>query len=58
LPDEPDPHEIAVEWVPIEDLANLPVISDISEQLIAALNGAAPAFFEDNRRASLELNKR
>lgn len=58
LPDEPDPHEIAVEWVSIEDLAKLPVIPDISEQLIAALNGAAPEFFEDNGRTSMELDKR
>ena len=57
MPGKPDPHEIAVEWVPIEELTELPVISDISEQLIAGFNGP-PSFFEDDGSASMELDKR
>jgi hypothetical protein len=58
LPDKPDPHEIAIGWVPIEELTELPVISDIREQLIAAFNGPTPSFFEDDGSASMELDKR
>ena len=42
----------------IEQLAELPVIPDISVQLIAALNDGTPSFFEDNGRASMELDNK
>jgi ADP-ribose pyrophosphatase YjhB (NUDIX family) len=58
LPDKPDLYEVAVEWVSIEQLAELPVIPDISVQLIAALNDGTPSFFEDNGRASMELDNK
>jgi 8-oxo-dGTP pyrophosphatase MutT (NUDIX family) len=58
FPDNPDPHEVAVEWVPIDDLANLPVIPDISQDLIVALNGGNATFFEDDGLVAKELNKK
>ncbi len=58
LPDKPDPNQVAVEWVLIEELPNLPVIPDISTELTSALNGGEPVFFEDDGRASRELDNR
>ncbi|MBN4064796.1 NUDIX domain-containing protein [Dehalococcoides mccartyi] len=58
LPDKPDPNEIAVEWIQLEELAELPVIPNISRELISALNGGTPSFFEDNGKASMELDNK
>jgi len=58
LPDEPDPDEIAVEWIPIAELENLIVIPDISQELIDALANNNSIFVEDEARASRELDKK
>ncbi len=58
LPDKPDANEVAVEWIPLGDLAKYPVIPDISEALIQALNNGEPVYFEDDGKAAQRLNKK
>jgi len=57
LPDKPVPNEVSVEWIPLGDLAKYPVIPDISEALIQALNNGEPVYFEDDGKAAQRLNK-
>ena len=56
LPDNPDPNEVAVEWIPIESLAQEPVIPNIANILIKAINTGETMYFEDNGHAAKELN--
>jgi 8-oxo-dGTP diphosphatase len=48
LPDKPDPHEVAVEWIPMDELDHHPVIPGISKALAEALSGQTPAYVEDD----------
>ena len=56
LPDNPDPNEVAVEWVPIESLAQEPVIPNIENVVLDAINTGETIYFEDNGQAAKELN--
>ena len=58
LPDKPDPNEIAVEWVPVNDLSSYPVIPDISEELFHVLNGGVQEYFEDDGEAAKLLKEK
>lgn len=34
LPANPDPHQVAVQWVPLHDLSNQPLLPKIADQLL------------------------
>jgi 8-oxo-dGTP diphosphatase len=56
LPNNPDPHEVAVEWIPIDQLSTTPVIPDISETLLESLKNGESTYCEDNGKAAQRLN--
>lgn len=56
LPDSPDPNEIAVEWIPFDQLSSFPVIPTITEELRKALQTNEPVYFEDDGKAAQRLN--
>ncbi|HIF71776.1 MAG TPA: hypothetical protein EYQ61_04405 [Dehalococcoidia bacterium] len=56
LPYEPDPNEVAVEWIPIESLSQEPVIPNIANVLTKAINTGETMYFEDNGHAARKLN--
>jgi 8-oxo-dGTP diphosphatase len=37
LPEQPDPHQVAVRWVPIDELPHIPLRPKISKELLAVL---------------------
>ena len=56
MPDKPDPNEIAVEWVPLNDIGDPPAIPAISNEIIQALQTGETTYFEDDGVAAKELN--
>jgi hypothetical protein len=58
LPDEPDPNEVAVEWIPLDELAGSPVIPNISAELLKALETGDTVYFEDDGEAARKLNNK
>ncbi len=43
LPAQPDPHQVAVRWVSLADLANQPLLPAVTDQLLALLK-SPPAY--------------
>lgn len=40
-PAQPDPHQVGVRWLPLDQLAALPVLPNVARPLLAALNSPA-----------------
>ncbi len=36
LPDNPDPHQIGVYWIPLKDLPNVPLLPEVASQLLTS----------------------
>ena len=47
LPDNPDRNEVAIHWIPLTEFPNIPLVPQIQDQVIAALqrNSDDPFFF-------------
>jgi ADP-ribose pyrophosphatase YjhB (NUDIX family) len=45
LPDAPDPWQIGVEWAPLDELPNLPLLPRMAGRLVEALRGASGNVF-------------
>jgi 8-oxo-dGTP pyrophosphatase MutT (NUDIX family) len=58
LPEKPDPNETAVEWQPIDRQPENPIIPDIVEPLLNALQGNEVVYVEDKAELTKRINKR
>jgi 8-oxo-dGTP diphosphatase len=57
LPEEPDPNEIAVEWVTIDSQPAVPIIPDIVEPLLNAIRSDEVIYIEDKAELARKINK-
>ena len=45
LPDNPDKNEVAIHWIPLDEFPNAPLVPQIQDQVITALQGNSDNLF-------------